>query len=296
MYETGELLLGKIGFSGYERAIIHVLLKYGALAASDITAKSDVPLPKVYQTLSARAPSSLMKTYRSITRSKDHKTARYSIDIRRFADELVRENPENEDSVSRMLTFYSEEPTRRVVLPKFIELKVAGKKSQDDTMELYKSAKREIDIISRSMGYLPSVYDGLWTAAKNGVKIRILFPHRELLSNRKSIEEVEQRLRLVHQLPADPKKNPIEVKLLSKAIRQFGANRMWLHGSIIDPPTEEDVKEYSGKYTGACIFTIDLPEDEQGRYEREVVFSKDPRFVMSLKLFFGLLWQYCTHA
>jgi hypothetical protein len=296
MYEVGELLLDELGFSKYESAIIHVLLKHDKpLTAGEIASKCGVPLPKVYQTLSGKQPSALMKTYQSsITRHGKKRNMEYSINTKKFAVELTHQNPDKKQLVEKLLSYYSADTAKQVVLPKFIELRKPGEQSERDTMRLYKTAEREIDIISRSMGYLPNVYEGLWAAAKNGVKIRILFPHKELLESKKAIEDIEHTKRVVEQLPVDRSKNSVEIKYLTKAIERFHANRMWLHGSIVDPPNEEEVKEYTGKYKGAAVFTIDLPVDEIGIYEREVVFSRDPRFVMALRLFFELLWNYCT--
>lgn len=292
MYEVGRVLLEEMGFSGYESAILHALLKSSPreLPAGRIEELSEVPLPKVYQTL-----KNLRKLYLSISRERIGRINKYGIDTENFASELLSKSPDRKELVKKIISFYSQERVKEVVLPKFIELRPTGEQSEQETLRLYKSAGREINIISRSMGYLPRVYEGLHIAAKSGVRIKILLPNEDLLEGKTTLEDIEQTRRLVEVLryTTAPQKDQVEIRYLTRVIEKYGATRMWLHGSIIDPPEENEVS-YSIPYKGAAVYTIDLPENEVGLYRREVVFSQDPRYVMSLKLFFELLWHYCT--
>ena len=148
---------------------------------------------------------------------------------------------------------------------KLLRIVKIGRASETETVSAFRRAKKEIDIISKVLEYLPRISDELESSIARGVKVKILLLDPNTLSDES---------RAIQQ--------SIQTLLFSKfgekiAIRY--AYSVPLRGTLIDPNDE-----------GTAIFLaeeIGIP-----LFMREAAISENTNLVQALKLFFDLIWEY----
>lgn len=297
MFEIGLEVMKKVGFTGYESLVLQTLFVVGNATAKKIHEKSGVPLPRVYQILDAFRKNGYVKENASIT-PKQYEP----VDTAIISNKLQHTEKYAPIKIKEFREYLENIKSWQILKPEYYSLVETGDESEKETLKLYRSAQKEILVISRGMGYLTTVYDGLFEAAKKGVKIKILFPSRNLLRE-EEISGILDRINLLRELYVEPSERSLEIRYRPRFYELDNGRKMpienWIHCSIVDPPTLEQAKgldAYRGTHTGAAIYTTDLREAMLSsailKYGKlYAVLTKEPKFIMSLKLFFMLLWK-----
>lgn len=265
-------LLKDFDLKEYHAKSLAHLLELGESKAPDISSASGVPKARIYGVLEDLAdqglievkpgrptkyrPKSPEKIIQRMTQNKKNKVEREI--------EKIKSLGESFKSQFRPLYETNSEKTREPLL-KTVSV---GEPSENETEIMYKDAEEEINIVTKSMEWLPNVKDSLLNAIERGVEVKILLLNPELLEE-ENIPLQEQSLETLRE------------DLPETEIR-FSDFLLPLRGSIVDS---------SYDYTsGKAIFLVE--EREVPLTLRDAAITENPSLVAGMKRYFDLTWKY----
>lgn len=265
-------LLRELGLKEYHAKALAHLLELGESKAPELSSASGVPKARIYGVLDELGDRGLIEV-------KPGRPTKY---IPKSPEEIVERTVQNkkaekereiekvksleEDLKTEFKPLYesSVEKSRKPLL-KTVSV---GDPSERETKLIYQEAEEEINIITRSMEWLPTVEEPLLAAADRGVEIKIIFLEPERLEDEDRPVQEESIKTLREDLPE------VEMK--------YSNFRLPLRGSIIDPSYD-----YT---TGKAIFLV----EERGvpLKLRDAAITENPSLVAGMKRYFDLIWEY----
>lgn len=265
-------LFRRLGLKEYPARTISHLIVLGESKASEISSASGVPKARVYGILDELADQGLIEvkpgrpaTYRAkspseiIRRMINNKKILLEREIKKI--EGLRE--EFESSFKPLYT-----AAMRGMRKPLVKIVSVGEPSEEETRLMYREARKEINILSKSMEWFPRVKEELKKALACGVKIKVLLLAPKFLE-KKNVTTQREMLGLIR-------------KHLGKAEVKFSKFILPLRGSIVDP---------SYKYSsGKAIFLV----EERGvpLSLRDAAVTENPSLVAGMKRYFDLIWKY----
>jgi sugar-specific transcriptional regulator TrmB len=265
-------LFRRLGLREYPAKVIAQLIILGESKAPEISSASGVPKARIYGILEELADQGLIEVkpgrpakYRAkppseiIRRMIHNKKIQLREEIKRI--EEIRENFEALlQPLYKTITRKAREPLIKIVS--------VGEPSEEETRLMYRKAKREINILSKSMEWLPKVEDEIQRALKRGVQVRVLLLSPKLLER--------QNILIQRGMIGRLRKNLKEVKV------RFSEFILPLRGSIVDPSYD-----YS---SGKAIFLV----EERGvpLSLRDAALTENPSLVAGMKRYFDLIWKH----
>jgi sugar-specific transcriptional regulator TrmB len=265
-------LFRRLGLKEYPARVIAQLIVLGESKAPEISSASGVPKARVYGILEELADQGLIEV-------KPGRPAKYRVKppseiIRRIIynkkiqlrEEIKRIEILRRDFESLLQPLYR--TVARKARKPLIKIVSVGEPSEEETRLMYREAKKEINVLSKSMEWLPKVEDELRRAIKRGARIRILFLDPRLLERRNVAIQREM------------------IKHLRKNIKgvevRFSKFILPLRGSIVDPSYEY--------LSGKAIFLV----EERGvpLSLRDAALTENPSLVAGMKRYFDLIWKY----
>ncbi len=265
-------MLRGLGLKEYPAKALAHLLELGESKAPELSSASGVPKARIYGVLSELADRGLVEVkpgrptkYRP--RPPDEIIQRVIQDRKsRVEEEIERIKGLREDFESIFRPLY-ESTTERTREP-LLRIVSAGEPSEEETKLMYREAKKEINVVSRAMVWLPEVKKTLERALKRGVKAKVLLlsPGR-LGKEDKSLQE---------------KTLDVLKKGLPQVQVRFSDFLLPLRGSIVDPSYD-----YS---SGKAMFVV----EERGVpfSLRDAAVTENPSLVAGMKRYFDLIWKH----
>jgi len=270
MTERSEIkvILMKLGFTSYQASVLESLLIKHSLSADEIASISGVPLPKVYQVVNELMSMGLVEKEEPIrgrkARYRVHSLDRvlaYPLEVKKRELKALEELVANaERSLKELLSSAGARPEAL-----FDRMYRAGTDAERHLCELYASAKREIDIMSTVMRFMPNVMEGLKAASDRGVRIRVILHSPSLVTDETAKRFLDFTISVLRSLRG------AEVR--------FRRTPTPILMSICDP----------GEESGVAVFTC---RAEVPKVLRTVVETKHPRFIKFLKEYFDLIWEH----
>lgn len=264
--------LMELGLKEYEAKTLAHLLQAGETEAPKLSSLSGVPKARIYGILEGLADRGLVEI-------KPGRPSKYRPKPPGEIIERIIQNKQNEmeeeierirsvedDFVSQFRELYesSIEKSRKPLL----RTVSVGGPSEKETEMMYGDAEEEIDIVSKSMEWLPEVIDALKEAIDRGVKVRALLLSRDLLEEENVPIQEKSIKTFGEELPG--------TKL------RFSKELLPLRGSIVDPSYEYE--------SGEAIFLV-----EEGRVPlklRDAAITENPSLVAGMKRYFDLIWKH----
>lgn len=268
--EQLKFILTNMGLNEYQAQALSALLYMGESKATTLSKASGVPDARIYGILEDLAQMGLVII-------KPGRPALYSpMNPQEIAEALIADVRQDIQARLRALEDYrgqfiplarevyqrGEEKTPRIPLLRIVTV---GDVSLEETRKLYRSAKKEIQIMTRAMEYYPKVRGGLIKAKKRGTMIKLLLRSRDSLS----AEDGEKRDEILEGIREDLGGN-MEVR---------SSEEVPIRGCIVDPEDK-----------GRALFLV----EEQGvpYVFREAAITSHPGVVKGLSSMFNLRWKY----
>ncbi|KXA88504.1 hypothetical protein AKJ57_06825 [candidate division MSBL1 archaeon SCGC-AAA259A05] len=264
--------LMELGLKEYEAKTLAHLLRLGETKAPKLSSISGVPKARIYGILEGLADRGLVEIepgrpskYRPkppdeiIERMVQNKEEEMEQEI-----EKIRSTEEDFKSQFQKLYESSAEKSRKPLL----RTVSVGDPPERETEIMYEDAEDEINIVSKSMEWLPKVVDTLEEAMDRDVEVKVLFLSRELLEEENEPVQNESVQTFEEEMP--------------EAEIRFSKSLLPLRGSIVDPSYE---------YTsGRAIFLV----EERGvpLTLRDAAITENPSLVAGMKRYFDLIWKY----
>jgi len=261
--------LQSLGFTEYQATLLSYLVLMGEGTASLLKEITGIPSAKIYETLNELATIGIIQV-------RTGRPAAYTaLSPKRIMENLIEYKQKTFDKdmnelkkIARKFTKTLQPAYEKGLIEKrqkLLRIVKIGRASETETVYAIRKAKKEINIISKVLEYLPRIIDELESSITQGVKVKILLLDPNTLSD---------EARAIQQ--------SIESLLSSKfgetiVIRH--AYSVPLRGILIDPNNE-----------GMAIFLaeeIGIP-----LFMREAAISENTNLVHALKLFFDLIWEH----
>lgn len=264
--------LMELGLKEYEAKTLSHLLQLGETKAPKLSSISGVPKARIYGILEGLADKGLVEIkpgrpskYRP--KSPDEIIERM---VQNRKDEMEKEinliRSAEEDFKSQFQKLY-ESRTEKERKPLLNTVSV-GDPSEKETKMMYEDAEESINIVSKSMEWLPKVIGTLRDAMDRGVEVKTLFLSPELLEDDNVPIQEESIETFKEELP--------------RAEAKYSNSILPLRGSIVDP---------SYDYTsGKAIFLVE--EKEVPLKLRDAAITENPSLVAGMKRYFDLIWKH----
>ncbi|KXA97572.1 hypothetical protein AKJ37_02750 [candidate division MSBL1 archaeon SCGC-AAA259I09] len=272
MTEDHINLIKELDLKEYHAKTLAHLMQLGETKAPELSDASGVPKARIYGILEDLADRGLIEI-------KPGRPTKY---LPRSPDEIIERTIQNKKTEieSKIQKIQNIEEDFKTKFQKIYET-AAGKSrkpllktvsvgdpSEKETEIMYNQAKEEIDIVTKSMEWLPKVKNALRNAIERGVEVRVLFLSQELLED-ENIPIQEQSIRTFQE------------KLTGAEIRS-SEFLLPLRGSIVDPSYD-----YT---TGKAIFLVE--EREVPLTLRDAAITENPSLVAGMKRYFDLIWEH----
>ena len=261
----------ELGLNEYQSSALAHLYLIGECKAPKLGKIAGIPKARIYETMDdlVRMGFARKKTGRPILFIPvEPKKAMENFVLwkkEKLTSEII--NVEHLSKKSYYILHSLYEKSKKVKKPgELLEVIPVGQISEIETKNLYSSAKKEIDILTKAFEYFPRIKDILIKAKKSGVDIKILFLSKKYLSN--SSQKTQNEM-----------KN--ELKNLDIKFKET-KHKLPLRGTIIDP----DIDSYQSGKAIILVENVSIPN-----ILKEAAITNNPSFVAGLKQYFDFLWK-----
>jgi len=264
--------LMELGLKEYEAKTLAHLLQLGETKAPKLSSISGVPKARIYGVLEGLADRGLVEIkpgrpskYRP--KSPDEIIERMIQNRRRKIErEVDRIRSAEEDFKSKFQNLYESgaEKTREPLL----RTVSVGDPSEKETELMYESAEKEVNIVSKSMEWLPKVVETLEEAMDRNVEVKALFLSPDLLED-ENLQVQKQNIDTFREE-------------MPRAEIKFSKSLLPLRGSIVDPSYEYK--------SGKAIFLVE--EKDVPLKLRDAAITENPSLVAGMKRYFDLIWKH----
>lgn len=257
-----------LGLSKYQAAVLACSALLGECSAQELAKAAKVPSSRVYEIVTELASKGLMKVRpgRPIvcTPYGPSETVDKLLSLRRLEYEEAMKR--FEDSAKelkthlKMLRQKSSPSTRRSQLLRMIAV---GAPSEEETVEMYRRARKQIAVFSRALEYLPKLIHQLQSADRRGIAIRFILLDSKNLND----EDIAIQKATVDMLQS---------QIPSAQVRY--SDDVPIRGSIVD-----------GGSDGSAIILA----EERGvpLFVREAAVTENKGLVRGLQKLFDLMWR-----
>jgi len=265
-----EEILRSLGLSEYQARVLSFSYALGKSRATDLSKASNVPKARIYSILEELCELRLIKKIETkptlyipiapeegLENLEEWKKARIMEEINNIQT-IKEKNLPVLKKIFKDQRYYEEE---------FMEIIPVGTSSEIETKKLYRKAKREIDIVTRSFEYLPKVRKDLEEKAKK-TKIKVLFLNEKYISE----------------------KDLISQKAMMNILKEIGAeirisrSKLPIRYTLIDPDPEYN--------TGEILFLVE--EVNVPVFMRYCVLSTNHSLTYGFKQYFDLMWNFSS--
>lgn len=270
----GPDLLQELDLKEYEATALETLLRTGRTTAPNLAETTDIPKARIYGVLDSLADKGYVKIIPGrpkeyqpkhpeeiVERAKENVRQEYMQDVKAIESETEAFLDEYEplyEKASQDIT-----PTEEL----FYVVDV-GEPSETETRALYHHAEKEVNVLTKSFEYLPSIETALSDVVDRGVDVRVLFVAPEHLT---SENHRIQRERIDHIQTNYP-----------QATWKYSREPLPWRGTLADPSMTYD--------SGKAIFLVE--EKDVPLHMRQAAVTENPSFVAGMKRYFDLIWEH----
>jgi sugar-specific transcriptional regulator TrmB len=258
-----------LGFTEYQAILLSYLILMGEGTASLLKEITGIPSAKIYETLNELATIGIIQV-------RTGRPAAYTASSpKRIMENLIEYKQKTFDKDMNELKNIAKKFTKTLQpayekgliekRQKLLRIVKIGRASETETVYAIRKAKKEINIISKVLEYLPRIMDELESSIARDVKVKILLLDPNTLSD--EARAIQQNIESL-----------LSLKFGGKIVIRY-AYSVPLRGILIDPNNE-----------GTAIFLaeeIGIP-----LFMREAAISENTNLVYALKLFFDLIWEH----
>ncbi len=269
MDENPEAMLKGLGLTEYETRAWLALLRHGTLSAEAISEIGNIPLPRVYDTITELQHKGFVmvtKTRPKLVKpiAPDKALSSWIEQQRKTFDEKVGELKKRSTLIAGLLPQLqpAKASQKEWNIWSIEKRQSISKMLQDEA----KSAKSEILSFSGDLSWLPDVAKDLKTAIRRGIRIRIVV-------HEPSGAKVVENIKLAKKIGA-------EVKIGYKGL---------LRGQIVDRKIAYIATKYSAG-GGVNILEEGRPGLD-GSKKYELIIFDNPALVDAFKQYFEFCWQ-----
>jgi len=269
-----QQLLERLGLTEYEVTALEALLTHGRTTAPNLSEATDIPNARIYGVLEELGNKGFIKVIPGRPKEYQPKPPEEIVDRaienRRQEFESYRDRIEEFEAefAERFEPLYQRASESVSPTEELFYVVDVGESSESETRTIYREATTEIDVLTKSFEYLPTIDSALRDALDRGVDVNVLCLHPRHLS--------EQNRTKQSHIVADLEQTFSEVNL------RFSDERLPWRGTLADPSMEYD--------SGTAIFLVEEPGIPL--HMRQAAVTENGSFVAGMKRYFDLIWDY----
>jgi sugar-specific transcriptional regulator TrmB len=269
-----DQLLTVLDLTEYEREALAQLLTLGRTTAPDLAEAAAIPKARIYGVLDDLADRGFIKVIPGRPKEFQPKSPETILDRavenRRQAYEAYDQRVEDIRE-SFLETFGPRfEHASKAITPteELFHVVDVGEPSETETRALYREATAEVNVLTKSFEYFPSVRPAFVDAADRGIDIDVLFVHPRHLSE---ANQAVQRDRVETVAAVG---DTVSVR--------FSDHQLPWRGTVVDPSMDYD--------RGRAILLVEEPDVPL--HKRQAAVTANGSFVAGVKRFFDLTWAH----
>jgi sugar-specific transcriptional regulator TrmB len=267
-------LLGVLDLTEYERDALSQLLALGRTSAPDLADATDIPKARIYGVLDELADRGFIKVIPGRPKQFQPKAPDAILDraVENRRQDYEAYHREVDDVREEFLGTFGPlyERASKDVTPteELFHVVDVGEPSETETRSLYGDATEEVNVLTKSFEYFPSVEPAFVDAAERGIDVDVLFVHpRYLSAENRSIQ-----------------RDRVEtLSSVSDAVSvRFSERPLPWRGTVVDPSMDYD--------RGCAILLVE--EKDVPLHKRQAAVTENGSFVAGVKRFFDLTWRH----
>ena len=270
--------LDSLGLTEYEQRALAELLGLGRTTAPTLAEATGVPKARIYGVLDSLSDQGFVevipgrpKEYhaRSPAEVLDRATENRRREYEAFHEEVEGSREAFLDEFGPKYEHAAEGHTDEL-----FSVVDVGDPSEAEARRLYRTAETEVNVITTSFEYLPTVETALAAALDRGIEVRVLLLHPDQIpgGERPAAEKREVQAEIVECLEAEYP--AIEMR--------FSTGKLPWRGTFRDPSAAYD--------SGEAVLLVE--ENDVPNAIRQAAVTGNPSFVAGLERYFELIWEY----
>ncbi|MCK4327428.1 MAG: hypothetical protein KAW41_03025 [Candidatus Diapherotrites archaeon] len=250
--------LSGLGLTDYQAQALAALFALKRATATELIPLTEIPKARVYGVLEE------LVTFGAVRKKPSRPRVYVVLEPEKAVSAVISFWEKKEaQKISRMKDLkkqitkkihYSGEPTREK--GEFLQILAASPASENETLQLYRQARKRIRILTGVFEYFPAIKSELAKARARGVKVEVIFSS----SPRKESVALQ-------------KKSVVGLKEIGAQVRF--ATEMPLRGTIID--------------SDKSLFSVDVKRMAPSR--KDMALTENANLVHVLNTFFDVLWK-----
>ena len=267
-------LLEQLELTEYEATALEAMLTIGRTSAPSLVDATGIPQARIYGVLDELANQGFVKVFPGRPKEFQPKSPEEILD--RAVENRRQEYESYETTIGELRTPFletfepqyqqaSEEITPTEELFHVVDV---GDPSESETRVIYREAEGTINVLTKSLEYLPSIEVAVADALNKGIDINMLFLHPKHLSERN--QEIQREVL-----------DTLDATYSEVGVR-FSEHPLPWRGTLADPSMDYD--------SGTAIILVE--EKDIPLHMRQAAVTENGSFVAGLKRYFELIWEY----
>ena len=270
--------LADLGLTEYERRALAELFELGRTTAPTLAGATGVPKARIYGVLESLSDQGFVEVIPGRPKEYHARSPAEVLDRatenRRREYEAFREEVEGsrEAFLAEFGPRYDDAAESRD--DELFSVVDVGEPSEAEARRLYRTAETEVNVITTSFEYLPTVETALEEALDRGIAVRVLMLHPDHVpgGERSPAEKREVQAGIVDRLAtAYP---AVEIR--------FSTGKLPWRGTFRDPSVAYD--------SGEAVLLVE--ENDVPNAIRQAAVTSNGSFVAGLERYFELIWEY----
>ncbi len=272
MDDEATRLLSRLELKEYEATALAGLLRLGRTTAPNLAEATEIPQARIYGVLDQLADLDYVKIVpgrpkeyiprspeQILERADENRYQKY----REYSEQL---DEMRDDFLSTLQPVYDQEGGLRT--GELFYVVDVGEPSERETRELYSEAEHRIDVVTKSLEYLPEIESAFANVVDRDVDVRVLLLHpRHLSDNDREIQsEVVDRVR--DEYPT--------------VSMRYSEERLPLRGTLVDPSMDYE--------SGMAIFLVE--ENNVPLNMRQAAVTENGSLVAGMMRYFDMIWDH----
>ena len=274
MKRNGEQLLQSLDLMEYEATALDQLLTIGRTTAPNLAEATDIPKARIYGVLESLGDKGFIeiipgrpKEYQP--KPPDEILERAKANQRQEYEDYCRKIDDHEESfLDHYGPRYEQASTEVTPTEELFYVVDVGEPSIRETREIYRDARTDLCIMTKSFEYIDDVVPALDDVVDRDLDVEILFLHPDHLSDDHERIQREVRDRLAEEY--------------AEIDTRFSNRPMPWRGTIADPSMDYE--------TGKAIILVE--EKDVPLHMRQAAVTENGSFVAGLNRYFSLIWEY----
>lgn len=271
---NADQLFDRIDLSEYEAKALKGLLTHGRSTAPNLVEATGIPNARIYGVLEELSNKGFIKVIPGRPKEFQPKAPAEILeraienrhqDFESFQAEVDELRDDFLETFGPQYRRASEDISPTEELFSVVDV---GEASESETRSIYRNAKDEVNVLTKSFEYFDSIRPTFEDAVADGLDINLLFLDPEHLSDHNAAIQQEVLGELDRDFP-------------SVGIR-FSQEPLPWRGTLADPSMDYE--------SGIALFLVE--EKDVPLHMRQAAVTENGSFVAGLKRYFDLIWEY----